>query len=50
MSRPKKAEEIIIKRRNEFIVECLKDFNQTDTAKVFRLPRNTVSIIAKKNI
>jgi hypothetical protein len=48
MSRPKQNEKIIIKKRNELIMLCLKEFNQSQTAQVFRLPRNTVSVIARK--
>lgn len=49
MSRPIKAEALLIKKRNELILSALKDgtLNQSDVATIFRLPRNTVCTIKK---
>jgi len=45
--RPKKGKEYIISIRNTLILQCLKILSQADTARVFRLPRNTVCTIYK---
>lgn len=50
MARPKKDESYIIQKRNTLILATLNEgtYNQSDVAAIFRLPRNTVSTIKKK--
>ena len=51
MSRPKKEKAILMTLRNQLIMYAMSSYklNQTDVAYIFRLPRNTVSVINKKH-
>jgi len=48
--RPTKEKEKIIAERNRLILLGINNgFNQSEVADMFRIPRNTVSLIVKKN-
>lgn len=48
--RPTKQKQKIIAERNKLIIIGVQDgFNQSEVAEMFRLPRNTVNTVVKKN-
>ena len=51
MPRPLPNEARLMGIRNSLILQCIESgvLNQTEVAIVFRLPRNTVSMIKRKN-
>lgn len=50
MPRPTKYKKRIIIERNKLIAIGVDDgFNQSEVAEMFRLPRNTVNTVIKKN-
>ena len=51
MARPKHNQKFLIAFRNTLIIHALEKLklSQSDTAFIFRLPRNTISTINKKH-
>ncbi len=49
MARLKRQQSELIKVRNDLIIQCIRDgkLNQSEIAFIFRLPRNTVSLVKR---
>jgi predicted XRE-type DNA-binding protein len=50
MSRPSQDLAKLINVRNDLIIQCVEsgELNQSEVATIFRLPRNTVSVVVRK--